>query len=1224
MVAGASAGAERPVVAHWDFGAEETTPLKSHGGVHRDVPGPRPPDYPDFEANNTAVRFDGSGAHLSFEDSGVQSPFDFANGDGITLEAFVQVEDLRAGENLYVIGKGRTRAAGFAPDNQNWALRVRETRGQAGVSFLFATAPASGATRSDAHWHRWTTRDGFTPGKGWHHIAVTYRFGQPQSIRGWIDGQPQPGAWDMGGPTEEPPIVDDDAIWIGSSRGGAAANSFRGTLDAIAIHRQVLDDAVLKTRFRHMGADTTRPAPEIPPDLGPLPAGSVTLVLREGLPSHTRWLNEGEALSAEIQRVPLKAMLLDRLPQRFDDWGIRETWKAPLLAQFAADVALKPGRHRFLARVRGLSRLWVDGHVIARSVPLESSPNGEEPVTPVPQPPRSGLRRAEHRQQELFGEATICPEGTCRVVLEFVVGGKNFRTDPGETCVAVETDDGASFALLQGTATSAQPLVLTDADVTAQLARQDGQMRAFDDQTRRTAAASQDAYWDRRHALAREWVARNPGPAVPSDAPHPIDAFLQAKVARAWAESAKTPLAEARKFHTTVLPLLRDECFRCHGDKEQGGLKLNSRARALQAGDSEIPAVVPGDPDGSELLQRVRATDPAERMPPGGKLDPKQIAALEEWIRSGAAWPALPVSAKDVAPPPVVNDAQFLRRVFLDTIGLPPAETRVRDFLKDASPEKRHQIVDELLADERHADHWMAYWLDVLAENPTLINASLNTTGPFRWFLYDALRDDKPLDRMVTELILLRGSPHEGGSAGFGIAADNDAPFAAKGQIVAKAFLGVELQCARCHDSPYHSTKQRDLYALSAMLERKPVTVPKASRVPAAFFEKQMRESLIKVTLKPDEPVAPAWPFGEVTGSTESDALVELMRSPDDSRERLAALITAPGNTRFAQVVVNRIWRQLIGAGFVEPVDDWEGRLSSHPELLEWLAREFVSHDYSVKHVQRLILTSDLYQRTAVGKNRAAIPELRFFVAPELRRLTAEQIVDSLHAAAGRTMDVEELTFDPDGRRPSSNRLTLGTPTRSWMFASLANERDRPTLSLPKAQAVADILEAFGWSGSRQNPRSDRETAPNVLQPGVLANSTASVLLTRAVSDSGLAEVALNAGSPEELVDSVFLRYLGRFPTPREREPFATALAEGFAERVVPEAERSAPVSPDPLPRVTWSNHLQSEANTIALEVERRARIGPPPDPRLRADWRETLEDLVWSVVNIREFVWVP
>jgi hypothetical protein len=192
------------------------------------------------------------------------------------------------------------------------------------------------------------------------------------------------------------------------------------------------------------------------------------------------------------------------------------------------------------------------------------------------------------------------------------------------------------------------------------------------------------------------------------------------------------------------------------------------------------------------------------------------------------------------------------------------------------------------------------------------------------------------------------------------------------------------------------------------------------------------------------------------------------------------------------------------------------------------------------------------------------------------------------------------------------------------MFASLANERDRPSLSLPRARAVADLMLAFGWSGSRQNPRTDREADPNVLQPGVLANSLASVWLTRATWAGGLADAAVSSPSPEALVDRVFLRYLGRFPTEIEREPFARALAVGFDERLVPAAEVSEPPAPEPLPRVTWSNHLRPEANTIALELEARARVGPPADPRLVPAWREVFEDVVWSVVNGREFVWIP
>lgn len=1218
--------AEPPPVVRWDFGTEETTSLRPRGGVHRDVPGPRPPEFPDLDPGNTAVRLDGNGARLIFDDPGASSPFDFTIGDAIALEAWVQIEDLRSGENLYIIGKGRTGQAGFAPDNQNWALRVREHRGKACVSFLFATPPASGVARSDAHWHRWTTTDGFTPGRGWHHVAAAYRFGDPASVRGWIDGRPLKGSWDMGGPTDRAPVVDDDAIWIGSSRGGSPSNSFRGGLDSIAVHRRVLSDAEIKGRFRREGAAiVSAPAPEVMPDLGTLTAGRVLVAVHEGMPAHDRWLFSDETPPPVSLRWETKSFLLSRLPQRYDDWGIRDAWKAPVLTRLAADVSLPPGKHRFLMRVRGLSRLWVDGTLVARSRPLTGSPNGEEPITPAAVPPGPGLRAAEHRQQELFGEAVVGASGRCRVVLETIVGGKAFRADPGELCVAVETDDSRAFALLAPAGSASAPIDLTDSEVEAALRRQEDELRAFDEQRRRAVAASQNEAWARRHEAAREWVKQHPAPAVPKGETHPIDAFLGAKIERARAESARTPPGSAERFHSTVLPILRDACFRCHGEKDKGGLRLNSREAALKGGDSEVPALVPGNLAESELLRRVRSEDPEERMPPNGDgLSAEQVGVLEAWIRSGADWPAPPLDPREVATSPAIDDAAFLRRLSLDTIGVTPDEEDVRSFLADTSPEKRVRAIDRLLADPRWADGWMGYWQDVLAENPTLINPSLNTTGPFRGFLHDALRDDKPLDRLVTELILLRGSPHEGGSAGFGIAADNDAPFAAKGAIVASAFLGIELQCARCHDSPYHSTKQRDLYALAAMFDRKPATVPKTSRVPDAFFEKKARESLIKVTLKLGEPVPAIWPFAEVTGVSDDPSLDTLLRDPKDPRERLSALITSPRNERFARVVVNRVWRRLMGAGFVEPPHDWEGHEPSHAELLEWLAKEFVANGYDLKSTTRLILTSKAYQREAVGRNREAPPDRRFFAAPDRRRLAGEQVVDSLYHAAGQTFDVEEITFDPDGRRASSNRISLGVPRRAWMFASLANERDRPSLSLPRAAAVVDILEAFGWTGSRQNPRTDRETDPNVLQPGVLANSVASTWLTRAVRGGAFAEIGVAGPSPEVVVDRVFLRCLGRLPTPQERAPLAQALAVGFDDRLVPAAEIVAPEPPERLPRVTWSNHLRPEATTIALELERRARTGPPPDPRLRTAWREALEDVVWGVVNTREFVWVP
>ena len=1148
--------------------------------------------------------------YLSVPDTGSHSDFDFTNGDAITIEAWVNPSVLREGQVSYVVGKGRTGSPKFARDNQNWSLRVVGAKNEAKLSFLFATK----LTSSEAHWHRWDSKLGFPVGTGWHHIAIAYRFGDPKSIRGWVNGEPTEGNWSYGGETKEPPVVDNDEIRIG--------NGFTGMLDAIAIHRAVLDDKVVASRFHRVGKPrVVKPQPEVMPELADVPEGRVLVQLSPGLPAHDRWLNEGEKWPSESARWISNTFSLPRIPLKYDAWGIRSAWNAPVLLRMAGDVPLPAGTHRFMMRGRALGRLWINGKVVARTKAItKRPPDGEERITPVALPPVPGVRVHGYHQQEVFGEATIEPglAGKSRVVLELVVGGKGHRTETGEVCVAMLSEDGESYELL---APGSTRLPLTDAAVEPVLSAIEESLAQFDDQRRRRAAAAQNDFWQGRHELARVWVKENPV-RQPRKGSHPIDAFITSKIERAIAASSGADASQAEHFHDNVLPILRENCFRCHGEKDKGGLKLDSRAAALKAGDSEIPAVVPGDLEASELIGRVRDGD----MPPTDDGLPKQqIELLEQWVKVGAPWPAPPLAKSEVALSPVVGDASFLRRVFLDTVGVPPTADEARAFLADVNPDKRSRLVDGLLHDERFADGWMSFWLDLLAENPTLLNQSMGSTGPFRWFLHDSLRDNKPLDRMVTELILMRGGAAEGGSAGFAMASENDSPMAAKGHIVASAFLGIELQCARCHDSPYHRTTQKDLYSLAAMLSRKSVTVPKTSRVPAAFFENQrVRKSLIQVTLKADQSVPARWPFASVTGVRDGENIDQLMQNPTDTRERLAALITAPQNVRFSRVVVNRIWRQLIGAGLVEPVHDWEGNAASHPELLNWLAQELIANDYDFRHVVRLILTSTAYQRSAVGQNVAASAEMRFFNAPERRRLTAEQIVDSLHYATGRPFDVEELTFVHDGRRELGQRQTLGKPTRAWMFGDLKNERDRPSLSLPKARAVVDVLEAFGWIGARQMPITERETDPNVLQPGVLANSTLSTSLTRVSHQSALAELAIAAESPESLVDTLFLRTLSRFPKPSERTAFASTLSEGFDARLVP-ADKIADLEQlPPLPQVTWFNHGRPKANEIQLEIERRVLAGPPPDPRLSPAWRRALEDALWSLINHREFVWIP
>ncbi|MCI0460068.1 MAG: DUF1549 and DUF1553 domain-containing protein [Gemmataceae bacterium] len=577
------------------------------------------------------------------------------------------------------------------------------------------------------------------------------------------------------------------------------------------------------------------------------------------------------------------------------------------------------------------------------------------------------------------------------------------------------------------------------------------------------------------------------------------------------------------------------------------------------------------------------------------------------------------LEAKKVAPAPLCGDDAFLRRVTLDLVGVIPMPAEVEAFARDTSPDRRARVIDRLLADSRWADHWVGYWQDVLAENPGILKPTLNNTGPFRWWLHQAFLDNLPMDRFVTELILMEGSRMGGGPGGFALATQNDVPMAAKAHIVAKAFLGIEMGCARCHDAPFHPYKQKDLFSIAAMLGQGPQTVPATSSVRLA---ERARRSLIEVTLEPGSRVQPAWPFPSL-------AVAELpagvLREPNHPRERLAAILTGPGNERFAQVFVNRLWKRYLGWGLVEPVDDWHNVEPSHPELLQYLARELITHDYDLKHVARLILSSHTYQRAVQpAGSRATEADERLFASPARRRLTAEQLVDSLFLAVGKEFQAEELTMDPEGRRPITEMINLGTPRRAWEFTSLSNERDRPALALPMAQSIVDLLVAFGWRDARQNPLTVRDETPTPLQPLILANGVVGSRITQLSDDSAITALCLEDRPLPDLIRAVFRHVLSRAPTAEEMAIFRDLLKDGYDTRRAPGVQNVAQRRPATVAGVSWSNHLSPEATRIKLELERAVRAGDPLTQRLRADWRERMEDLLWSLVNSPEFLFVP
>ncbi len=574
-----------------------------------------------------------------------------------------------------------------------------------------------------------------------------------------------------------------------------------------------------------------------------------------------------------------------------------------------------------------------------------------------------------------------------------------------------------------------------------------------------------------------------------------------------------------------------------------------------------------------------------------------------------------------VRPMPLTTDIEFLRRLSLDVIGVIPTADEIRAYLKDPPERRRQRAIERLLSDPGWADHWIPYWQDVLAENPSILKPDLNNSGPFRWWLHQAFSDDLPFDRVVTELIEMEGSLYKGAPRGFAMASLNDAPMAAKADILSQAFLGQKLSCARCHDAPFHPFKQKDLFSVAALLDGQPIELPEASTVP---IREGARKPFVEISLKPGGRIDPHWPFQGLNGAT-------IVAEPPSntsvaSRHQLASAIVDPQNERFAQVVVNRVWKRYLGRGLVEPAHDWSEAEVSHPQLLRYLSRQFLKSGYDLKHLARLILSSHVYQRkpdpaaAESGSERGTL-----LAGPVRRRLSAEQLVDSLHVAAGKSLDCEELNLNPLGDRPLKQFVNMGTPQRAWEMTALSNERDRPSLALPRAQALVDVLTTFGWRQARQDPATVRDDGPSPMQTLMLANGPMGTRITRLSDDSGFTRLALEERPLDELVRETYLRLLSRPPTQDETNVFVDYLQPTYGDRRVSGMSLTdVDLSKKTDKRVSWANHMSEESNLIRMEEERSVRMGDEPTAALQPAFRERYEDVVWTLANSPEFKIIP
>lgn len=461
-------------------------------------------------------------------------------------------------------------------------------------------------------------------------------------------------------------------------------------------------------------------------------------------------------------------------------------------------------------------------------------------------------------------------------------------------------------------------------------------------------------------------------------------------------------------FAHDVLPLLREHCAECHSNgKYKGGLSLDTREALL---DSE--AVIVGQASESLFIEVLTAEDEDERMPHEAEPLPQaKIATLTAWVDEGLKWEpgftfkeatwAAPLAPREVELPPVVeknenpidrltrvyfarnkvqppepiSDARFLRRVSLDLLGLLPSLPELEAFEASDHSDKRERKIEELLAREvDYADHWMTFWNDLLRNDYAGTGFIDGGRSQITGWLYDSLRENKPYDQFVREL-LNPTKESEGFIKGIKWRGDVNASQVREiqfAQNVSQVFFGENMKCASCHDSFIDDWKLEDAYGMAAIIAGKPLEMYRCDKPTGEMMDAKFL-------------------FDEL-------GAIDPKASREDRLKRAAELATAPENGRLARTIVNRLWARLMGRGLVEPVDMMGHRPWSE-DLLDYLAYDLASHGYDLKRTLALIVRSKTYQSATVAPSEKR--EDFIFEGPVAKRMTAEQFIDAVWGLTG-------------------------------------------------------------------------------------------------------------------------------------------------------------------------------------------------------------------------------
>lgn len=484
----------------------------------------------------------------------------------------------------------------------------------------------------------------------------------------------------------------------------------------------------------------------------------------------------------------------------------------------------------------------------------------------------------------------------------------------------------------------------------------------------------------------------------------------------------------ARIWSTKVQPLLDAQCVKCHGPIEQkNGLELDTVQAALK-GSEDGPVLVPGKPEESSLYLALTAkADP--HMPPKKQLSDAERDAVREWIaaltpmqvKPGGEKPAprsfgsIPEAIdtlvaegwqqRGVTPAASVDERTWCRRVYLDLAGRIPTPAEAEAFLHAPAATRRAELVDRLLAAPEYAVHLRELWDVFLMGRGKPGDSDARRTGGWWKFLETAFRENRPWNETVRAVLIARADqPQNAGSARFLYERRND--YQRIAEAVAPIVYGTKVDCAQCHDHPLaREIKQAHYWGLvtvynrSKNVEGSPEVAESAIGGFNNFTNLKKESQPALISLLSGGEVAEAWPAGGQKEQDSDDKYVDpkaKARVPKYSRRAAFAEAVTTNNPLLARAFVNRMWAVLLGRGLVHPADEMNGRNApSHPELLEWLAQDFATHQYDVRRFIRGVVLSEVY---ALGHSDAA-PD-SFAGAPE-RPLQAEQIARSWRVVAG-------------------------------------------------------------------------------------------------------------------------------------------------------------------------------------------------------------------------------